>query len=203
MFLSRLHRMFLTAAAVVALSVGAAAGTPGQPAPDFTVADATGKQHRLSDYRGRMVILEWLNHDCPYVRKHYNSGNMQRLQQKYTGEGAVWLSIVSSAPGKQGHFPNDVHMQHKREKNGAANAILVDLDGAVGRAYGAQTTPQMVVILPDGMVAYNGAIDDKPTARLGDIEGAHNYMVAALDEIAAGKPVSRPTSQPYGCTVKY
>lgn len=196
-------RILMTLTAVAVLATAGYAATPGQPAPDFTVMDATGKQHRLSDYRGQTVILEWLNHDCPYVRKHYNSGNMQRLQQKYTSQGVVWFSIVSSAPGKQGHFPNDVHMQHAREKGSHANAILVDLDGTVGRAYSAQTTPQMVIITPEGTLRYNGAIDDKPTARLADIEGAHNYLETAMNEIAAGQAVSRPTTQPYGCTVKY
>lgn len=196
-------RSLLTLAALALLSGAALAATPGQPAPDFTLTDSEGRQHRLSDYRGRIVILEWLNHDCPYVRKYYNSGRMQELQQQYTGQGAVWFSIVSSAPGKQGYETAEGHNRLRREKNSRATAVLIDADGVVGRAYNARTTPQMVLITADGTLVYNGAIDDKPTARLADIEGAHNYLVAALDDVAAGRPVARATTQPYGCTVKY
>ena len=175
----------------------------GEPAPEFTLPDTYGEGHALADYRGEWVVLEWLNYECPYVGKHYNSGNMQGLQREYGEKGVVWLAIVSSAPGKQGYHEPDEMNSISNAKNSAAKAVLLDPEGNVGHLYSAQTTPQMIVIDPDGVLLYNGAIDDRPTARLSDIEGATNYLVVALDEAMSGQEVSTPTTQPYGCSVKY
>ena len=181
----------------------AAVGVVGQPAPGFTLTDSNGRPHSLADLQGKVVVLEWWNPECPFVGKHYGSGNMQKLQHTYTGKGVVWLSINSSAPGKQGNFAPDVIETMFKERKAASTAYLIDSDGAVGRAYGAKTTPHMFVIDASGKVAYAGGIDDKPSTDLEDIAAAKNYVQAALDEVLAGKPVSIPTSTPYGCSVKY
>jgi hypothetical protein len=173
------------------------------PAPDFTLPDTQGGTHSLSDYRGQYVILEWLNYDCPFVRKHYGSGNMQATQARWTEEGVVWLAIVSSAPGKQGHFPNDVMNRRSEEYNGRQTAILMDEDGQVGRAFSARTTPQMVIINPEGEILYNGAIDNRPSPNPATIEGATNYVNQVMEEALAGRPISVSATQPYGCAVRY
>lgn len=175
----------------------------GQAAPEFKAVDTYGKAHSLSQYRGKWVVLEWLNHGCPYVRKHYNNNVMQALQKKYADKGVVWLSIVSSAPGKQGHYSNDEANELTKEKGAAPHAVLVDETGTVGGLYRAITTPHMFVINPQGTLVYMGGIDDKPTARAADLKGARPHVDIALQEAMAGKPVSVPTSQPYGCNVKY
>ncbi len=175
----------------------------GKAAPEFKTVDTYGKAHTLSQYRGKWVVLEWLNHECPYVRKHYDNKVMQALQKKYADKGVVWLSIVSSAPGKQGHFPNDKANALTKEKGAAPHAVLVDEAGTVGRTYDARTTPHMFVINPEGTLLYMGAIDDKPTSRAADLKGARPHVDIALQEAMAGKPISVPTSQPYGCSVKY
>ncbi|HVS32086.1 MAG TPA: thioredoxin family protein [Thermoanaerobaculia bacterium] len=175
----------------------------GKAAPEFKTVDTNGNAHSLSQYRGKWVVLEWLNHDCPYVRKHYDNNVMQALHKKYAEKGVVWLSVVSSAPGKQGHFPNDKANALTKEKGAAPHALLVDAAGTVGRAYDARTTPHMFVINPEGTLLYMGAIDDKPTARTADLKGARPHVDIALQEAMAGKPISVPTSQPYGCSVKY
>lgn len=175
----------------------------GAPAPAFSLPDTYGNQHALSDLAGKWVILEWLNYGCPFVQKHYRSGNMPRLQEDYAAKGVVWFSVVSSAPGKQGYYePEEMNAKNEEHGNKAA-AVLLDPEGTVGMAYGARTTPQMYVINPQGVLLYNGAIDDRPTSRLSDIEGATNYLVQAMTEAMAGQPVSLPTTQPYGCSVKY
>ncbi|MGD8727489.1 MAG: thioredoxin family protein [Gemmatimonadales bacterium] len=177
--------------------------TIGEAAPAFTLQDTYGNERTLEAYRGEWVVLEWLNYGCPYVRKHYDSGNMPALQAKYRDAGVVWFSIVSSAPGKQGYYePTEMNAMNDTHGN-SASAVLLDPSGTVGRAYGARTTPQMVVIDPEGVLRYNGAIDDKPTTRVSDIEGAHSYLVAALDQAMAGEEVRQPRTQPYGCSVKY
>lgn len=175
----------------------------GSPAPAFTLVDTNGKSHSLADFKGKTVVLEWLNHDCPYVVKHYGANNMQTLQKNYTSKGVVWLSINSSAEGKQGNFPNDKANALTKEKSASPTAVLIDANGKVGMSYGAKTTPHMYVINPEGVLVYNGAIDDKPTTDKEDIKTAKNYVVAALDEVLASKPVSLATSKPYGCSVKY
>ena len=197
--------LWLLPLAILALGAASAhaAGAVGQPAPGFSLNDAKGAKHSLSDYKGQTVVLEWVNYECPFVKKHYSSGNMQKLQSTYTGKGVVWLSINSSAPGKQGNFAPDVIQSMFAERKAGSTAYLIDADGTVGRAYGAKTTPHMFVIDAAGMVVYAGGIDDKPSTDLADIAGARNYVQAALDETLAGKPVSTPTSTPYGCSVKY
>ena len=172
-------------------------------APNFTLTDTYGQTHTLSDYEGQWVVLEWLNYECPYVRKHYNGENMQSLQEQYTNQGVVWLSVVSSAPGEQGYFSNEEMNARTTDHGGHQTAILMDPEGTVGRAYGALTTPQMVVISPSQEILYNGAIDDQPTPSLASLEGATNYLVLALDAAMAGQPVEIAATQPYGCTVKY
>ncbi len=174
-----------------------------KPAPDFTLVDTYGKQHTLSELRGKFVVLEWLNHDCPFVKKHYDSKNMQNLQKSYGEKGVVWLSIVSSAPGQQGNYPPDEANQLTKDKDAAPAAILIDSEGTVGTAYSARTTPHMFIINPEGTLIYNGAIDDIRSTDIADIEKAQNYVSAALDEAMSGKPVTVSTSQPYGCAVKY
>lgn len=175
----------------------------GERAPDFSVVDAHGNVHSLSDYEGQYVILEWLNHGCPFVKKHYDGNNMQEMQRRYTEEGVIWLSVVSSAPGTQGYMEPEETLKTKEEKNAAPTAILLDVDGTMGRAYDARVTPHMYIINPEGIVEYNGAIDDKPTARLRDLEGAHNYIDAAMASLRNGEEVEVRTNTPYGCTVKY
>ncbi len=174
-----------------------------QPAPDFTLQDIAGKSRALKEFRGKFVVLEWTNYDCPFVKKHYSGGNMQALQKSYTGKGVVWLSINTSAPGKQGSYPAAEWAAKAKERGAASTAILLDPDGTVGRAYAAKTTPHMFIINPEGKLIYAGAIDDKPTADAADIATSKNYVKAALDEALAGKPVTVATSKAYGCSVKY
>ena len=180
-----------------------AAAVVGEAAPDFTLTDAKGAKHSLSSYKGKLVVLEWVNYECPFVKKHYGSGNMQRLQRTYTGKGVVWLSVNSSAPGKQGNFAPDTIQAMFQERKAASSAYLIDADGAVGRAYGAKTTPHMFIVDKSGKLVYAGGIDDRPSTELADIKGAKNYVEAALEETLAGRPVSTTTSTPYGCSVKY
>ena len=187
---------------MVALSA-AWATRVGEPAPDFTATDSNGKVERLSDYHGKFVVLEWSNRSCPYTQKHYNSGNMQRLQREWTSRGVIWLTVISSAPGKQGHVTATEENAYLKEIKAAATAVLLDPTGALGHLYNAKTTPDMFIISPEGVLIYSGAIDDRPTTDLADIQRAKNYVTAALDEATSGKPVSSPTSRPYGCSVKY
>jgi peroxiredoxin len=175
----------------------------GQPAPDFVLKDGSGKTHQLSDLKGKHVVLEWLNHDCPYVVKHYETGNMQRLQQEFTEKGVSWFSIISSAEGTQGYLEPKESLKVSKQKKSKATAVLLDPDGKVGRAYGSRVTPHMYVINEEGVLVYNGAIDDKPTMRHSDVEGAKNYVVAALNASMAGKPVPESATRAYGCGVKY
>jgi peroxiredoxin len=174
-----------------------------KPAPDFTLNDTTGKTHKLSALRGKYVVLEWTNYDCPFVKKHYGSGNMQALQKTWTGKGVVWLSINSSAAGKQGNYPAARWQEMMKEKNSAATALLLDGDGKVGQLYGARTTPHIFIIDPAGKLIYAGAADDTPSTDLADIPKAKNYINAALEESMAGKPVTVPFTKSYGCGVKY
>lgn len=191
---------FSLIAALATLSVAAG---PGQDAPAFTLADAQGKSVSLSDHAGKTVVLEWVNFDCPYVRKHYGAGAMQALQKEATSKGVVWLSIASSAPGKQGHFEGKALQKRIAKEKWAGTSYLVDADGKVGRSYGARSTPQMVVIAPDGKVAYAGAIDDKPGSDAEELKSARNHVRDALAALAEGKPVDPATTVPYGCTIKY
>jgi peroxiredoxin len=195
-FLASLVAGFLTFAAQAAVRVG-------DPAPDFSGVDSHGNLQRLSDYRGRIVVLEWTNHDCPYVRKHYASGNMQAQQKEATDRGIVWLSIISSAPGKQGHIPPEQANRLTEERNAVPNAVILDLKGDIGRIYGARTTPHMFIVDAGGTLAYQGGIDSIPTADRADIPRATQYVRIALSELLAGKPVSEAVTRPYGCSVKY
>jgi peroxiredoxin len=175
----------------------------GKSAPNFTLPDSNGISHSLSDYEGKIVVLEWLNHGCPFVGKHYNSGNMQKLQKAYTDKGVIWFSIISSAPGKQGYCTPEEANEITAEKHAAPTAVLLDPEGTVGKLYGAKTTPHMFIIGKDGKLVYNGGIDDIRSTNVEDIAKAKNYVQMALDELLAGKEVTVKTSQPYGCSVKY
>jgi peroxiredoxin len=175
----------------------------GKPAPDFALKDLSGKKHELSDLKGKFVVLEWVNFGCPFVRKHYGSENMQKLQKEFVDKGVVWLSICSSAPGKQGNETPDTAKSGFAQFGSAATAYLVDEDGKVGRFYNAKTTPEMFVINPEGVLIYAGAIDDKPTPDPSTVAGSNNYVEAALNEATSGKTVSVPSTKPYGCSVKY
>lgn len=193
----------LSVALVVAPAAAQSEPSIGGQAPTFSLPDTYGGTHDLAQYRGKWVVLEWLNYDCPFVGKHYRTGNIPSQQEKWTKQGVVWLAIVSSAPGKQGYFPPDA-MNARSEKEGShATAVLLDPDGTVGHLYGARTTPHMFVIDPEGVVRYMGGIDDVPSARDADLDHAHQLVDQALTEAMAGKPVSVPTSRPYGCSVKY
>jgi alkyl hydroperoxide reductase subunit AhpC len=175
----------------------------GSPAPAFTLTDTRGKQHNLADFKGKYVVLEWVNFGCPFVKKHYGSGNMQATQKKAVDKGVVWLSVCSSAEGKQGHMAAAEWNEEIAGRKLASTAVLIDESGAVGKTYGAKTTPHMYIVNPDGILVYKGAIDDKPSTNQDDIPGARNYVLAALDESMAGKPVSTASTQSYGCSVKY
>ncbi|MFA5684153.1 MAG: thioredoxin family protein [Lysobacteraceae bacterium] len=193
----------LTLAALFAAPAALAASI-GEAAPAFTLADSHGKSHSLADYHGKTVILEWTNHECPFVKKHYGAGNMQAQQRAAVADGIVWLTINSSNVGQQGHVDADFANKLFAESYQAANtAYLFDTDGVVGRAYGAKTTPQMYIIDADGVLRYNGAIDSIPSADQADIADATQHVSVALAELAAGKPVGVPLTQPYGCSVKY
>jgi peroxiredoxin len=195
------------AAAIAAFGIAGAAPGPqariGAPAPAFSLADSNGKTVSLADFKGKTVVLEWTNHECPYVRKHYGGNNMQALQKKWTAQGVVWLSVISSEPGSEGYVTGEQANKLTRDRGAAPTAVLFDPKGDVGHAYGAQTTPHMYVITGNGTLAYMGGIDDKPTTRLDDLKTAKNFVDAALSEVSQGKPVSVTTSRPYGCSVKY
>ena len=180
-----------------------AAPQPGDTAPDFSLTDIHGQKHSLSDYKGRYVVLEWNNPGCPFVRKHYDSGNMPKLQQEERAKGVVWLSINSAAAGRQGDSSPGELEAFLQDSHADPTAYLRDPDGTVGHLYGAKTTPHMFVINPEGKLIYEGGIDNKPTPDPADIPGATNYVRVALDESMAGKPVTVATSRPYGCSVKY
>lgn len=175
----------------------------GAMAPGFTLTDTQGRTNTLAIAKGKFVVLEWINPDCPFVRKHYDSGNMQKLQRQYTAKGVIWYSVCSSAAGKQGHYPADQWQALTREKSAAPTAVLLDADGQVGHLYGAKTTPHIFVIDPEGKLIYRGAIDDKASTKQEDIPTARNYLAEALDAAMAGKPVTTPATQSYGCSVKY
>ncbi|MGE3146681.1 MAG: thioredoxin family protein [Pseudorhodoplanes sp.] len=196
---------FASALAFVATgAVGHAAELKiGDTSPDFTIVNSDNKPVKLSDFRGKTVVLEWTNDGCPYVRKHYGTGNMQALQKKWTDQGVVWLSVISSPPGEQGYAEGPRANQLTAERKASPTAVLLDPKQQVARAYGAMATPTMYVINGDGKFAYMGAIDDKPTSRPADVEGAKNYVDQALAEIKAGKAVSTTTTRAYGCVVKY
>jgi len=204
------RRRILAAGAVIAASPlllhtrsALAAPQVGQAAPAFSAVDSNGKTHTLQDYKGKLVVLEWTNHECPYVRKHYGSGNMQNLQREATAAGVVWLSVVSSAPGEQGHVSPAEANQHTASRKAAPSAVLLDPQGTMGLAYGARTTPHMYIVAPDGRLVYNGGIDSIASARVEDVQKATPLFRNALLEAQAGKPVTTAVTRPYGCNVKY
>jgi peroxiredoxin len=179
------------------------AATDVSTAPAFTLVDADGVQRSLSDFRGKTVVIEWTNEGCPYVKKHYSTGAMQTLQREATGDGVVWLTIVSSAPGTQGFIEGEAARAYKAKHDGAWTHLLLDPTGEVGKLYDAKTTPDMRIIDPEGRLVYVGGIDDRPTNKVEDLEGANNFVRAALTDMEAGRPVGTPFAQPYGCSIKY
>jgi peroxiredoxin len=189
--------------AFVAASEASASATVGQPAPAFALKDTNGKTVNLADYKGKTVVLEWHNPECPFVKKHYDSANMQGLQSKYTKDGIVWLAVSSTEPSHQDYKKPDALNALLKSSNAVPTAYLMDESGSTGKAYGAKTTPHMYVINPQGTLVYAGGIDDKRSTNIADVKTAKNYVSAALDEMQAGKPISVATSAPYGCSVKY
>jgi peroxiredoxin len=201
--MNRRHVIVLAAASALAAPAAMATPTVGQPAPAFTAIDANGKTRSLAEFKGKTVVLEWTNEGCPYVRKHYDSGNMQGLQREAAKDGAVWLTIVSSAPGTQGYLTQATAKTWKAKEKAASADVLLDPKGVVGRAYEAKTTPHMYVIDKTGKLVYMGGIDDKPSSDPDSLKGAKNYVVAALADVKAGRPVAQAVTRPYGCSVKY
>jgi AhpC/TSA family len=197
------HRLF---AGVLFLAIAVAPALAvriGQPAPDFTATASNGKTYDLSDFRGKFVVLEWHNNGCPYTRKHYESGNMQRLQKEWTAKGVLWFTIISSAPGSQGYVTAQQENEYLKRMDATPTAALLDPSGKIGHLYDAKTTPQMILIGRDGKLLYDGAIDNHASTSLSSIKGARNYISEALSEAMAGQPVRTPTTRPYGCSVKY
>ena len=199
---TKLLTTLLTLAASTALYAGDSPAV-GTNAPDFSVTDSKGKTQSVSQYKGKYVVLEWFNPECPFVKKHYGGGNMQKLQEEFTGKGVVWLTINSSAPGLEGHLTAEQSEKKIGEWKTKQTALLLDPDGKAGQAYGAKNTPQMFVINPEGKIVYEGAIDSKATPNPADIPNSTNYVKAALDESMSGKNVSNASTKPYGCSVKY
>jgi len=188
----------------LALNLSAfAAVEPGETAPDFTLKDSKGNSQKLSSFSGKFVVLEWMNPECPFVKKHYSTGNMQSLQKEYTAKGIVWLSIISSAPGKQGYCTGPQAEANTKDQKAFPTAVLLDPSGEVGQLYGAKTTPHMFVINPEGKLIYMGAIDSIRSANSSDCAKADNYVRQTLNAALAGKPVPNPETKSYGCSVKY
>jgi peroxiredoxin len=181
----------------------ALAASVGQAAPGFTATDTHGAQHSLAEYKGKFVVLEWTNQGCPFTRKHYETGNMEKLQKYWTSKGVVWLTVISSAPGEQGYVTAQQENDYIKKMNAAPTAALLDPTGSLGHLYGAKTTPHMFVINPQGKLIYEGAIDDKPTTDPADVAGAKNYVTLALEQAMAGQPVTTAVTRAYGCSVKY
>ena len=198
-----LSRSILHTGVLLLLVASALAARVGEAAPDFTATDSNGKSHHLADYKGKYVVLEWHNQGCPYTRKHYESGNMQRLQKEWTSKGIVWFTVISSAPGTQGYVTATEENDYVKRMNAVPTAVLLDSNGTVGHLYAAKTTPHMYIIDPKGTLIYNGAIDDHPTSDPADIPNSKNYVSTALDQVLSGKPVTDAATRPYGCSVKY
>ena len=196
-------KMLLSVLMLAALPAVAAPAVVGQPAPAFSVSDASGKAVSLADFKGKTVVLEWVNPGCPYVRKHYDSANMQGTQKGAADKGVVWLAVNSTAQG-HGDYKKPADMAAwMQSQKAAATHTLMDSDGKVGKSYGARTTPHMYVVDAKGTLAYAGGIDDKPSSDPADVKTAKNYVNAALGDVLAGKPVALATTRPYGCSVKY
>jgi peroxiredoxin len=194
----------IAATLVASLFAGSVfAATVGQPAPDFSLTDVNGKAVKLADFKGKHVVLEWHNPACPFVVKHYDSSNMQALQNRFDAKDTVWLTVNSTNPDHKDFMSNDKLKGYISDKKAAPDSYLTDANGKVGQAYAAKTTPHMYVINPVGMLVYAGAIDDKRGTKQEEVKTAKNFVVAALDESRAGKAVSTPSTTPYGCSVKY
>jgi peroxiredoxin len=193
----------LLASVLFSFASAAMAATVGQPAPAFSLTDTSGKTVNLSDFKGKTVVLEWTNPDCPFVQKHYSAANMQGTQKDASGKGVVWLTVNSTAREHQDFKTPAAMAQWMQGQKAAATATLMDPDGKLGKAYAARTTPHMYVVDASGTLVYAGGIDNKPSANPADIAGATNYVKTALTEIAAGKPVSNANTRPYGCSIKY
>lgn len=200
--MNKLSTLFAAALLVVSTQVSAKISLD-KAAPDFSATTASGKTVKLSDFKGKKVILEWTNADCPFVKKHYNSDNMQSLQKKYTEQGVVWLSVISSAKGKQGHVTAAEAKQLTDSRSATPSEVLLDDTGSIGKMYSAKTTPHMYIIDEKGMLRYMGAIDSVRSANPADIAKSVNYVDKAMTELASGKQVSEPITQAYGCSVKY
>ena len=202
-----MKRLLILSSALIALTLFTtllyAAAKVGEAAPSFSEAASDGKTYNLSSYQGKFVVLEWHNQGCPYTAKHYESGNMQKLQKEWTAKGVTWFTVISSAPGTQGYVDASNENSYMAKMKAAPTAALLDPSGQLGHMYGAKTTPHMFIINPQGKLIYDGAIDDRPTTDESDVNGAKNYVSLALDEAMAGKPVSTATTRPYGCSVKY
>lgn len=179
------------------------AADPGKPAPEFAAKTVKAENVSLADLKGRTVVLEWVNFDCPFVKKHYGSGNLPKMQESYTSKGVVWITINSSAPGKQGHLEPAKFAERATKEGNKATHLVADPEGLIGKAYGAKVTPHLFVIKPDGTLAYNGAIDSKASTQPSDITEAVPLLANALDAVLAGKEVTNANNQPYGCGVKY
>src|SRR5882757_1201127 len=196
--------LLLALSSLVATTLFAADSPPvGAAAPDFSLPDASGKTHSLSQFKGKYVVLEWFNPECPFVKKHYGGGNMQKLQGDYTSKGVVWLTIDSNAPGTEGNLTADQAQKVMNSWKTKMTALLIDPESKVAKLYGAKNTPHMVVINPEGKIVYEGAIDSKASPNPADIPSSTNYVKVALDESMSGKPVSNANTRPYGCSVKY
>ena len=193
----------LIATALACAAASALAGTVGQPAPAFTAVDTAGKTVSLADFKGKHVVLEWVNPGCPFVVKHYDSSNMQGTQKEAAAKGVVWLAVNSTAPEAKDFMAPAALLKWMQGHKAAATGTLMDAEGKVGKAYGARTTPHLYIINPAGLVVYAGAIDNKPSTQIADIAGATNHVKTALAETLAGKPVTTATTKPYGCSVKY
>ena len=198
-------RLIICSFILVAPSYAEQLAQVGKTAPDFKLLGSDGKEHQLSDFKGKIVVLEWFNHECPFVKKHYHMPemNMQSLQKKYQTQGVVWLSINSSAEGKQGHLTAADAQKVIKEKGASPSYMLLDPTGVVGKQYGARTTPHMFIVDTQMVLQYAGAIDDHPSADPDDIAGAKNYVAQALDQLLQGNPVIEPSTDSYGCSIKY
>lgn len=197
-----MKKLLFTLALLIALPAFAEVKI-GEPAPEFTAKDTRGNLQTIGQYKGRILVLEWTNNGCPFVKKHYGADNMQQTQRFARANDVAWLTVISSAPGKQGHVSPEEAQKIVQEQAAEPEAIILDETGVIGKAYGAKTTPHLFVIDSEGKLAYNGAIDSIPSGDEKDIEKATNYVKQAIEELQAGKPVSEPITQPYGCSVKY
>ncbi len=201
-----MSKILFSTLAVSALALAAPASAKiatGSNVSDMTVTDSNGVQHNLSDFAGKKVVLEWTNEGCPYVKKHYTTNNMQKTQAMATADGAVWLSVISSAPGKQGYKSGEQANEWKEAQGAGSTAIVLDPEGDMGKAFAAKTTPHMYIIDESQTLVYQGAIDDNRSASPATVEGAKNYVMAAMDDLKAGNPVAVSDTPPYGCSVKY